>query len=412
MKASHRTPFPPFLGLVAILLFTSATALAKTHYVEIRGSNANPCTKSSPCRTIQHAINQARRNDKIIVGPGEYVQNLLINLNASGQPLDGLKLESMVGRHATILTAATASIPVVDIRQPRVQFGKRGKGFSVEGAASDPGIHVRPGIAPRCKIEGNLVRENQVGIRVESERGQVRYNLVKDNSSTGVYCGNCDRSLIRENLVLDNSGNGINIANAGDPDSVLSVERNFISGSSSPGIFFSGGTSAVLRAKDNVVELTAISHGITVSGGGGSLLQANIVARNGDGASDPGVFLSQVPSSAPQTVKNNLSVRNFGNGVWFSSANDAKVEGNSSIQNREEGIRFSGSTTFARLRNNTTYDNDNGGSSCGLRNDTGTGVIYARHYFSGGDGECGTSPLDGTLAPRPSPLRVNVAKSL
>ena len=398
-----------FVFLFSLCLASSSALWAKTRYVDKWGNNANPCTKTAPCLTIQHVIDLAKKNDKIIVGPGIYNENLTIDTNVNG-PLVGLKLESVAGRHGTIIEAAVATDPVISVSQPKVQIGRKGRGFSLEGATSSDGILITTPTASRCKIEGNRSMGNVDGFDLRGEKIQMRFNIAKGNSTLGIYCLSCDQALIRDNRSIDNGSYGLYLA-ASDKATIL---RNVASGNAGENIYVAS-SSEFAKVRDNVAELSTSNDGIFISDADGAVIQGNISSRNGDSVDVFGFWIRQLDFNKSPVIKNNLSVAHNLEGFLlgpFSGLFNAKVEGNTSVQSGNEGIEILVGTSIATLKYNNTIDNDNGGISCGLRNDSGSAITYTKHFFGGGDGECGTSPLNGTIATKPSPLKVRTAAGL
>ena len=154
----HIVTKPTHLLAFIIVGFISGTGVSesRTLYVERWGQNTLDCgSKSSPCELISHALLQrAKRNDRIVVGPGTYLDNISVDLNNEGEPLSGVKIESVGGRNVTIIDAVQNDLPVFDIRQPNVRLGKKGKGFSVTGATSSSGIEFADTVADRGRVEG------------------------------------------------------------------------------------------------------------------------------------------------------------------------------------------------------------------------------------------------------------------
>jgi hypothetical protein len=82
------------IGMLALLTATGglalaapASAVAQTRYVAIDGSDLigegpNPCTnQAQPCKTIQHAVNEAAAGDTVSVGAGTYLESVQIHVN-------------------------------------------------------------------------------------------------------------------------------------------------------------------------------------------------------------------------------------------------------------------------------------------------------------------------------------------
>ncbi|MGI9317097.1 MAG: NosD domain-containing protein, partial [bacterium] len=337
-------------------------------------------------------------------GPGIYNENVNSNMNLGAQSLEGLKLESTAGRYATIINAPNTSASVIRVWQSKVQIGKKGKGFTVTGATGRFGIEIATANASRCKIEGNRATANQYGFFLQGERIQVRNNIAKGNSSSGIQCNLCNQGLIRENHVTDSGIEGLAITNSAQ----ATVERNIASENVGVAIVI-GGDSA--RVRDNVAELSTAGDGILMADIDGALIQGNIAARSG-GVS-PGFRLVQSNYNNPPQVKSNLAVGNVSDGFRLSGLLNAKVDGNTAVGNTDDGINIISGTTVSSLKTNNTYDNDTAAIfSCGIRNDSGNSVTYTKHFFGGGDTVCGAIVPTGTFATKPSPLKVKVAASL
>ena len=68
--------------LLVVLTLTCTYALGATLYVSKDGNDANPGTRSEPLLKIQDAIDASKKNGRIIVGPGKYIENLEIIVKA------------------------------------------------------------------------------------------------------------------------------------------------------------------------------------------------------------------------------------------------------------------------------------------------------------------------------------------
>ena len=330
-----------------------------------------------------------------------YDENISIDLNSGGEALEGLKLESTAGRYATIIAAASPIASVIAIHQPRVQIGKKGKGFTVEGATSDFGIYISTTDASRCKIEGNRAMGNNYGFFLRGERIQVRYNIAKDNSGTGIYCFSCARALFRENQAIGNGDGGIHV-NSSDRST---VERNMATGNAASGIVTLP-SSKFGKVRDNVSELSESEEGFFVWNAEGALIKGNISARNGDGINDNGFTVTQQDFTKSPSINNNLAVGNLYMGIYIVDLFNAGLTGNTIVQNTGGGLWIPAGNTVSTLKANNTYSS---GTGCGLNNSIP--VTYSKHFFGGGDVGCG-QPSNGTLAKRPSPLKVRNAAKL
>ena len=118
----------PLFPLIVLCFAHSTNAYAKTLYVEKFGLLGAACSKSDPCPTINDALAIAGNNAKIIVGPGNYREALLID-----KP--GIKLESSGGQEVTQIRTdedPLVGTPTIMITADKVAVGKKGgKGFTV-----------------------------------------------------------------------------------------------------------------------------------------------------------------------------------------------------------------------------------------------------------------------------------------
>jgi Protein of unknown function (DUF1565) len=73
-----------FTSVVLLIALSASHALATTYYVSTSGSNSNSCkSSSSPCRTIQQAVNLVSPGDSIIVASGSYGETVTISTNGT-----------------------------------------------------------------------------------------------------------------------------------------------------------------------------------------------------------------------------------------------------------------------------------------------------------------------------------------
>ena len=102
---------------------------AATKVVSKWGTDISSCGPgSTPCRTIGWGISQASANDTVLVHPGVYTENLIIDSSKSG-----LQLTSLSGRSATAIVSANSSSNVITVNAINVRIGSKANGFSIEG---------------------------------------------------------------------------------------------------------------------------------------------------------------------------------------------------------------------------------------------------------------------------------------
>ena len=134
-----------------LLCLAAASAVpAKTLYVDWNSSfiDNSQCTKNNPCDSIGAALVQATKGSKIIVYPGWYSEQVVIDK-------ENIKLESLAGPRNTFIANDAAAI--ISVTGENAVIGKKGKGFGIwrdtESAEnSTVAIH---STANKIRIEGN-----------------------------------------------------------------------------------------------------------------------------------------------------------------------------------------------------------------------------------------------------------------
>ena len=343
---------------VALALTTIANVLfARTLYVEKWGDDTSiNCSRKAPCLTLQRAIGLASNNDKVTVGPGEY---LTPSLQIAAR---GMKLYSTAGRHATILRTNAPS--TLNITTTHVRVGKKGKGFTFLSDSSGglAGVVVETSIHnAHIKIEGNsfgLPRNssntplddfsNHYGLLVNSGGGKitVRNNIFQNSESSGFYCQDCVGALIRDNRFESNGGTGVQFST--EPDSLLVLNRknnlfirNLVSSNLGAGIeIFSvgGGLPGATQAyliRENISEMNDLN-GVYARFNIEGSIEKNIINQNGSG-------FSAFATNGPLNVSNNYLGSNSRYGLTASQATDMEIKANIANASAHSGFRLENS---------------------------------------------------------------------
>ncbi len=412
----HR--FRPSGALAAILLLVLAlpfvSVSAKSRYVEKWGSDTNSpdCKKTTPCFNISSALAASGKNDKIIVGPGTYYVTAALPIDIAG-----LRLESTAGRYATTVEQVNASQHVISITAPKVQFGRKGKGFTVSGGygVSSAAIHIdTPESVPAIRIEGNRIglprpvdaasgtssRSNYFGVNVVDggEKLQFSFNLVHNNL-VPFTCSDCDGMLARHNRVTNNLGSGFSISNS----SSVTFRDNVISNNANNGILTSM-MPTKLRLQNNVLEYNSI-HGLDLQSTGDVSLGSIISSRN----SSSGIALNQSVDASPANVKHFLSLDNANTGLFLNHTDGARIENNMALSNGTDGIHLGSNAEAKSLRNNTTISN----VDCELRGvDDLVRYEYSKHFFVPDSNDTCDGDFSGSEVNRPAKININRARGL
>lgn len=407
---SNRPMFSLITGalLVSLLTALSLPTQAKTIYVERWGQNNTSCgSKASPCSLISYAVSEiARKNDRIVVGPGLYMDNIVIDLDSDNDPLSGIKLESVAGRNATLIDADDSSEPVIEVQQPKVRVGKAGKGFALNGASSSAALRFQ-GAAINGRIEGNLAMFSGSGFVITGEKALIRFNIARDNTSNG-FSISSNRAVIRDNLSHQNSGQGFNVLGES-----LTVERNKASRNNQAGFIFNTYDKGRIR---NNVALQNNGSGLFVTASNKTAVTGNILMAN----AGEGIELVPILNQTYEDMQfnHNVAVDN-NNGIDLTGGGsspvlDTRVEGNHAIDNDQDGIQFFNLLFTRSLKSNNTYHN---GSGCGIENNSGVNHEASKHFLGAPlaiDAICDPSTGDTgfSTAAKPSAVKVKQAAKL
>ncbi len=407
--------FARVLCAVFLLFGIQNIAAAKTLYVAKWGTDDADCgARTTPCENIQDAIDNAKKNDKIVVAPGKYEENLVIS-DMDGEDRTGLKLESESGRYATFIVSVDGLEPVFKSNQTKLQIGKSGKGFTFDGDnLGSSGIEAVTDCTS-CKIDGNRFLNIHAGLLVSGERIQIRNNIIEalnaavSTTDLGIYCSACPKGLIQENTIMNGGSNGIAIESSDG----INVLKNRISGGNvtSIGMSVSGNTDT-FKLRDNVVEGRSSNSGIEILNLSKVTIQGNIVSGNGNGLN---MFGTEIGNGT--TIKHNLALLNENNGIVVGLEANIKFESNTAISNNlsgsgQAGMRaFDGSTSFRTFRNNNAYGN----TTCDMDNSTGVDIADKKRFTGPLDDlgvTCGTALFTGADSSKPNVTNVKNAAKL
>jgi hypothetical protein len=269
--------------LITLFFLSTASAQAQRTFVSGLGSDSNPCSRTSPCRTFVQAISQTNAGGEVIVldsagygpftvsssvsiiaPPGVYAGISVfsgdgIDINASGTDvviLRGLTINSQGGSSGITFTAGKA----LHVENCEVN------GFQSGGIVSSS--------TGSLFVTDSILRGNADGIAVNgSNNSGVSIDRVRleGNSGFGVLLGTGKVSLTNSFI----SGSNTNLqASSNGTAAELNVENCVVANSTGVGIFVRalGGGSATVRLSnstvtDNQIGLWEQSPGLLLSRG-------------------------------------------------------------------------------------------------------------------------------------------------
>ncbi len=239
---------------VTLLAATAASAQATRTWVSGVGDDANPCSRTAPCKTFAGAISKTAAGGEIsVLDPGGFgAVTITKSITINGD-----------GTLAGILAAGTNGVIVNAGATDRVTL----RNLSIHGAGTGlNGIRYLAGgtlIVDHCTIEGFTT----FGIDISKAAAGNTY--IKDTritrAATGVRATNSTATLnlvTMDNVRLEQMTNGVDI----QANSRATIRNSVISGNSSNGVLLSTSTS-VANIEDSVLSFNALNGlGLTTAG--------------------------------------------------------------------------------------------------------------------------------------------------
>lgn len=181
---------------IALLLFVVAAFTAPV-------ASASVLRVPEDYRNIRQAVDAAKPGDAIIVGAGNYRENIVIR-----KPL---QLRSAKGPEATVVTAADKTEPVfnIDHAANAVVLGFTATGSDVSGFS----LHNADG----CRVQGNRAVKNNSGMLVyASSANHITDNAADSNVQYGIYLEKSTANIITDNSADVNGDTGIFLSASND----------------------------------------------------------------------------------------------------------------------------------------------------------------------------------------------------
>ena len=174
------------------------------------GTPGAPCTRKQPCKTIAEALSKATRGSTITVLGGEYGEEVPVTLKLKLIGV-GLPTINALGHHNGVKLAGPGTA------------GSLVKGFKI-AHASEEGILALS--TKHVTIEGNEVRENDLGNKVATPEGQCApEGEVPGDCGEAIHLMGTSFSKVAGNLVLGNAG-GILLTDETGPTAHNEIAHN------------------------------------------------------------------------------------------------------------------------------------------------------------------------------------------
>jgi len=242
---------------------------------------------------IQDAVNNASPEDTIVVCPGTYTENVVVNK-------DHLTIKSESGAKSAIVQAPDSTGPIFAVSADHITIS----GFTIRNARTTTAPYQATAAiyitATHCSILNNIITENKNGICLESSSYiTIKGNSIINNQVIGIYMIHFNNINIVNNIISNNS-DGSGIRGIFPKGEHITINNNVISGNGWYGIYL--GTS-VEDIPDNLAEALTYSQDYTI--------ENNIIDSNGG----DGINLGTLPRG--NDVIGNTISSNQGSGIRF-----------------------------------------------------------------------------------------------
>lgn len=272
------------LAIAMIATPQTASAQATRTWVSGVGDDANPCSRTAPCKTFAGAISKTAANGEInCIDPGGFgavtiTKSIIIDckgvmagvLNSSS---NGIIINAGTGqvtvRNLSVDGAGTGLVGIRVMAASSVQIDN----VVVRGQAGS-GIDVTASANTRLAISNSLIRENtQHGILVAPTGGaaaavSVSRTTIAANGITGIRVGDNVSAVVSDSVLTGNGTHGVAAASSGSP-ARISLERVVTSGNVNGGVLANGAAAVVWLSE---VFSTGNAYGLFPPSGGGSYI--------------------------------------------------------------------------------------------------------------------------------------------
>ena len=303
----------------AVMFMTCASlAQAQTRtWVSGVGSDANPCSRTAPCKTFAGAISKTSAGGEISVldsGPyGTVTITKSITINGDGH------LASILGAGTTGVTVNAGANDVVILRNLSINgvgTGLNGIRFLAGGALhiQDCDIHgfnASPGLGldftpsgiSRLFVENTTFRNNGVfativggGKRfrpgVGGWAGSSMRDVTVDRNVTGIRVGNNGSLFIRDSVIAGNSQNGLLVESTGGVAAAAFLDHVSLVANQLSGLV-SSGTGATARITNTTISGNFVNGLSSLSSGQILSFGTNNLDGNGTDGAPTGILPQQ-----------------------------------------------------------------------------------------------------------------------
>jgi hypothetical protein len=287
-------------GLLALALAPAVHAQATRTWVSGVGDDANPCSRTAPCKTFAGAISKTLAGGVIdVLDPGGFGALTItksITIDGSGGSVAGVLVS---GTNGIVISGAGINVILRNIDFEGIGTGLAGVNF-LQGASLAiehcriygfqagvaRGVSVTANGPVRVEISDTDIRNNGVGIHLENTSGQLLLATLdnvrtQNNTSHGVEVTGPGNQFVtvRRSSLDNNGGDGVRAISA---TSTVTVTESSASFNSGVGIN-SAASGARVRSSGNVLVNNSFGFGVA----GGAIIESDGTNRIGGTSTAP-----------------------------------------------------------------------------------------------------------------------------
>jgi hypothetical protein len=294
------------LTVVLCLALTSiAHAQASRTWVSGVGSDANPCSRTAPCKTFAGAISKTAALGEInAVDPGGFGTVTItksITIDGTAQ-LSGI-LNSLT--NGVVVNAAATDL--VTLRGLDINgFGNGSNGIRILAAKrvviedcviygnsgvspAGSGIQIAAGATVDVVIRNTVVRNNTDGLNATTSAGVARVSIVNSSfvgNATGIHARANSRVTATQSVIAGNTGIGVFAEGVGGV-AVVNLSQSQVSNNGGNGVQAGGGganNSSIVRLNDSdIIQNSGTGALVSVSGEIDTWTNNRIIGNGTDG---------------------------------------------------------------------------------------------------------------------------------
>jgi hypothetical protein len=282
------------LNILAVAIFTltvasMAQAQATRTWVSGVGDDANPCSRTAPCKTFAGAISKTATNGEInAIDPGGFgAVTITKSITIDGTPVMAGVLNALVNGVIVNITNAADARKSVTLRGLSIQgagSGVRGVNILaaaqvfvlnclIEGQNGSPGHGIDDTRTAGGFLEINntgIINCTGNGINVKPSSGStaikvhIANSFVQGNTGSGIVLSSNAKATIYNTVFSQNGGAGVFVENISGTNTEASVDHCFVSNNSTG---FQANTANSTIRVSNTTAVNNSNLGIIAGGG-------------------------------------------------------------------------------------------------------------------------------------------------